>query len=414
MAALPFALLMLIGPAAGQAQAPTAPTGLKAFLLRYDEPLRHDFSRTPSFAWQPVAGSSSYDFELATSSDFRDNSIVWDSDVLSAPLTTPAVSVTLSLPWITGNPYSLYARGRANTQSGTTAWSDDFGFNMRWKGVAAPMTAPPGLLRWTPVDGATGYEVWEVGITGKGAAGSWNKWYFVTSNVTDMRDWYTFHQDPSWTGTARWRVRASRITYGSALDDFNGVSYGPWSPIYTTTNTAMTSAPIALGGSASDLLDTIVAPRAHALMPGFSWTGNRSLTNNVVELYRVYIFSDSDCTNPVFISATVGSPGWAPRLSGPLKLPTNLAELKTARTKVLEDGGQESLSYTMDNYRVHSNEEDGPALGPEREGGGSATPPKSPPPSGSASSPSSGTSTSGGITPPSTLTSPFAKALTLD
>jgi hypothetical protein len=415
LAALPFALLGLVITPPSLAQAPAGPTGLRAFLLRYDEPLRHDFSRTPSFAWNPVAGASSYDFQLATSSDFRDNSIVWSSDSLSAPLTAPTVSVPLSLPWITGNPYSMYARVRANTQSGTTRWSDDFGFNMRWNQVPAPMTAPNGLLRWTPIDGATAYEVWEVGITSPNVAISWNKWYFVASNVTDMRDWYTFH-DSSWYTTARWRVRAVRIVYGSALDDFDGISYGPWSPVYTTTNTALTKGPITLGGTSSDVSGTVAAPKAHSLMPGFYWSGDRSLTNNVVELYRVYAFSDRDCVHPVYTGAIVGSPAWVPRFSGPLALPTNQAGLDAARDTVMSDGGQENNSY---GYQK---------IGPIRatESGKKVSDPNDPfassaGSSGSASTPSSSSgsgSTSGGSTPtlavPSSLTDPFAKPLTLD
>ena len=61
------------------------PQGLKAFLLRVDEPARHEFPRTPSFAWTPVRGAKTYSFELATSRNFNPSSMVWSSDALTVP-----------------------------------------------------------------------------------------------------------------------------------------------------------------------------------------------------------------------------------------------------------------------------------------------------------------------------------------
>ena len=37
---------------------------------------------------------------------------------------------------------------------------------------------------------------------------------------------------------------------------------------------------------------------------------------------RVYAATDRDCVNVVFRSSVVGGPAFAPRMSGPLKLPT--------------------------------------------------------------------------------------------
>ena len=92
---------------------------MHGFLLRVDEPVVHTFSRTPSFAWNPVPGARSYEIELATSQTFSDNSIVWST----AGLKTPAVAVPISLPWISGQPYSLYAHVRALTAHGPGSWS---------------------------------------------------------------------------------------------------------------------------------------------------------------------------------------------------------------------------------------------------------------------------------------------------
>ena len=68
---------------------------------------------------------------------------------------------------------------------------------------AAPTPLPsyPGVLRWTPTEGADGYEVWLIDI---------GKIEYVRTNVLDEREFYTFHQSAQWISTVRWRVRAVR------------------------------------------------------------------------------------------------------------------------------------------------------------------------------------------------------------
>ncbi len=214
-------------PAVAQARVdagpPAAPKGLKAFLLRAEEPTRHEFSRTPSFAWRPVAGALRYEFELATSRRFSGSSIVWTNvgDELAEPAATtapasapatpgtattggettapatpkltdslraPTIAIDLALPWITGSPYALYAHVRAITKAGPTPWGKPFGFNVRWSSIPRDLDSPyPGLVRWSPVEGATSYQVWLHGA----------KWTFeTTTNVADARELYTFHATP--------------------------------------------------------------------------------------------------------------------------------------------------------------------------------------------------------------------------
>src|SRR5438105_11135765 len=111
---------------AGASSAPASgPTGLHGFLLRADEPSSTDFHRTPSFAWNPVPGARKYQFQLSTSSTFRDNGILYSDSTLRTPVSAP----TLTLPWITGSPHSLYARVRAVLDTETTRWSAPFGFD---------------------------------------------------------------------------------------------------------------------------------------------------------------------------------------------------------------------------------------------------------------------------------------------
>src|SRR5262249_60885672 len=111
----------------------------------------------------------------------------------------PAVSVPISLPWMTGNPYSLYAHVRAITRKGPQSWSTAFGFNMRWSVTPAPVTpAYAGLLRWSSVPGANAYGVWLLDA---------NKQFTTRTNMADEREYYTLHQGPAYSSVVHWRGR---------------------------------------------------------------------------------------------------------------------------------------------------------------------------------------------------------------
>lgn len=352
LAALALALVAPASAPARQAARLSAPSGLKAFSLNYNEPASRTFPLTPAFSWKPVSRAGNYEFQLAASSSFRDDSILWSSSTLAMPY----VSIPLALPWVTGHPYSLFARVRARTQLGTTPWSADFGFNVRWTQIPAILPAPNGLLRWTPVDGAAEYEVTETTVPIETTLPAGKKTYLVATNVADMRDWYTFHQGLNWVGTVYWRVRAVRVTYGTSQNGETSTSYGPWSNLFQTHATPPTASRIALDGSVSDVIGTIAKPAAHMLMPGLAWSGSLPLYDMSFELYRTYIFSDKDCVDPVFIGSIVGSPAWAPRLSGALVLPRNAHELAAARAGFLADGDQGQPSLDSSLHPVTSNE----------------------------------------------------------
>ena len=346
--AVPFALVS--GATAATRTASTAiaaPQDVHGFLLRADEAPADTFSRTPSFAWGPVRGATRYQFELSSTRSFGSGAVLWSSKTL----TTPAVSLPLSLPWITGTPYSLYARVRAIAPNGDAgAWSTPFGFNMRWPAVPTPTPAPVGLLRWTAVGGATSYDVWLLDP---------DKVISTPSNVADQREYYTFHQDDSWAGTVHWRVRAVRALYGvSGGRGKNGlpiVSNGPWSPVYTTQNPTLATGPLKPVQTVSDTTSTATRPTAHRLMPAFAFSGNVGLGGVSTELYRVYVATDKDCVNVVYRGAVVGGPAYAPRLNGPLALPKDTAGVAAARTSFLVDG-PEGATFTADNVHNEPNE----------------------------------------------------------
>jgi hypothetical protein len=354
-----FAVISVLALAAtGTVQArtsavPPAPKQLKAFVLRADEPAKHEFSRTPAFSWLPVRGAMRYEFELSKNQSFSEGGIFWSDEKLKGP----AVSIPLALPWLTGSPYAIYARVRAITARGVTPWSTSFGFNVRWGNVPQQVPSDPGMSRWTVVEGATSYHVWFVDVSpGKVVA--------TKTNAVDHREFYAFHQDPAFTGAVHFRVRAVRNLYGSIPTGLPAVSHGPWSPVFTSVNPAIAGGVVAPVAAHSDeTTSTPTAPRLHALTPGFSFSGTTTAWGIPYDLYRVYVFSDRDCVNTIFRGAIVGSPAYVPRLTGPLRLPKSNSEVTSARTKILADGN-EPESFTVDGLRIQSTEQDKPAAVP--------------------------------------------------
>ena len=116
LARLLLALLVTLVLASSANAAPSAstaaPKSLHGFLFRADEPVRHEFARTPSFAWAPVPGAVSYQLELATSSTFRENGLLYADRTLKSPV----ASITLTLPWITGSPLLVVCAGARGVQ----------------------------------------------------------------------------------------------------------------------------------------------------------------------------------------------------------------------------------------------------------------------------------------------------------
>ena len=358
----PLVALFLAGPAqAGVKPAPvnklTAVTGVKAFLLRADEPVTHTFSRTPAFAWQPVRGAVRYEFELATSRRFTDNATLWSATNVRSPV----VSIPIALPWITGNPYSLYAHVRAITRKGATPWSTPYGFNMHWASVPTPMSSYPGLVRWTPVAGATQYNVWFVDA---------GKVFTTMTNVADEREYYSFHESAPWTGVVHWRVRPERYLYGATTNGLPAVSFGPWSPVYTSYNPPFAVGPLSAVAAVSDTASNALGAQPHRLMPGFAFNGDVGV-GGTGSLFRVYISTDRDCVNIVYRGAIVGSPAYAPRPTGPLALPTAGDELPAAESEYLKDG-PEGTTFMSDGFGYLTTES---TTTPGAGGGGTSAPP---------------------------------------
>jgi hypothetical protein len=332
-----LALAVFAATATTSSAALSSPSGLHGFLLRADEPGKTSFTRTPSFAWNPVSGARTYQFQLSLSSTFRDNGIVYNDPTLRTPVSAP----TLTLPWISD---ALYARVRADLGTDSTPWSAPFRFDVTPPAPPSPLPSYPGVLRWTPTEGADGYQVWLIDI---------GKMEFVRTNVMDEREFYTFHQSLQWSGTVRWRVRAVRgDQFKQRVNGLPVAQTAAWSRIYSSSNAALTTGPIELIGTVSDVFsDGSSGSPPHEMMPAFLWTGNQTSYGATVELYRVEVFTDKQCLNRVYTGAVVGSPAWAPRLNGTLSLPQDAAGLTSARGSYLGDG-KESSSYTFDGDKL--------------------------------------------------------------
>jgi len=324
LACLLAAVLAAVTGASSFASAPNAPTGLRGFVHRVDEPVSagHAFTEMPAFAWQAVRGATGYELQVATSSTFADATLV-----STQKTTVPVASVQVQVPWMTGTPYALWAHVRAVGAKGTSSWSAPFGFNTRWLDVPHQLWAPTGLIHWTPIQGATSYQVLFLGIPGH-----YNVSFSTLTNVADEREYWTFH--PGSAASIQWRVRAVRTTATATLA--NGVpitQYGPYSPVFTSTNpsTSVAAAPLAAADTVSDVVATPAKPVAHALTPGFSWTGSLGADGSAgTGLWRVYVYSDRQCVNQVMASSIVGEPAWAPRNIDPLVLPATLKDLQSA------------------------------------------------------------------------------------
>jgi hypothetical protein len=395
LATLVFALLaMLAASAPAKGPAPLAPpTAVRGFLLRPNEAVAHEFSRTPSFAWNPVRGAACYEFELSTSRSFQESAIVWsnvpttsragkfcgsvkftmstgtigdDKDktvqqtTMISPIRIPALALNLTLPWFTGKPYALYAHVRAITARGPSSWSHAFGFNMRWEDLPVPMQGRPGLVRWAPVEGATGYQVWFPDSLPGFPTG---KLIATHTNVADEREFYIFHLDAGWWSTVRWRVRAVRQVMGSLANGLPAVSYGPWSPIYATTNPDWSSGPLQIKVAISDAVSSAGDASVHALMPALTFTGDQGLDGRSYRLFRFYAATDRDCVNVVFKGSVIGGPAFAPRTNGPLKLPTSDDDLQFAMSGILPSSTDENAkTFTADTTAVTATE----ALGSDK------------------------------------------------
>lgn len=354
------------------------PSALHAFVLRADEPVQpnHTYAEMPAFVWHAVPHATRYELELADNPTFSDVSVLYTDSHIAAPV----ASIQTQLPWMSGNPYALWVHVRAFVGNAPTTWSKPFGFNMAWQNVPEQLPAAPGLIRWTPVEGATAYQVWFTNI---------GRSFMTFTNVADEREYWTLH--PSLASTIRWRVRAVRTTANPSLPSGIAITpYGPWSDPFTTLNdTKIVAGPLSNGIATSD----IQSSGPHALMPGFAWHGTNGKGPEAIgdQLWRVYVFSDRRCVNQVMVGSLTGEPAWAPRATQALAMPSSVKGVTDTETqgKILKYGSEGS-TYMADLSQVTASENAGAAAGGSSSSGSG---------SGSSSGSSSGSGGSSGSAP---------------
>ena len=78
----------------------------------------------------------------------------------------------------------------------------------------------PSLLEWSPVEGATSYQVWFPSL---------NRKFESRTTAADMREIFAFRNGA--LAPVKWRVRAVRRVDPAkvAVNHLPPVSYGPWS-----------------------------------------------------------------------------------------------------------------------------------------------------------------------------------------
>jgi hypothetical protein len=294
-AALAAAAVPVAASSAAAARSLPAPTGLQSFELFPDAAGKTSptFSRTPSFAWNPVRGAARYQFELSTSNTFRaGNAVVWSS----ASLKSPAAAVPIALPWLGGR--SLYWRVRAFGGDTVSPWSTTAAFKLMAAAAPHRVAGGPGYIRWSSVPGVTGYEVWFVNL---------GKIVSTATTAADLRD-YVGEKAPD---EVVWRVRAERRLFGSDKRALPAVSYSPWSDAYTTAMEVRTSMPLK---TLSEGMTETESGFQHRLMPVFLFP-----TKDRAQLHHVYVATDAACKKVVFNSAVVRGGAFAPRSSQSLR-----------------------------------------------------------------------------------------------
>src|SRR3974377_1058786 len=118
--------LTAVSLAGASPAAAAAPRGRHGFMLAASES-SSTFHQTPSFAWHPSIGAVRYELQISQSPTLQDNGVLFDGKSYLPPVAAPS----LTLPWITGNPHSLYARVRAIlARGGTSPWSSEYGFDV--------------------------------------------------------------------------------------------------------------------------------------------------------------------------------------------------------------------------------------------------------------------------------------------
>ena len=292
-----------------------------------------------------------YEFELSKNPAFTEAGTFWSD----AKLKTPAVSVPVALPWMTGSPYAVYARVRAITREGVSRWS---ALVRLQRPLGQRAAAGRDLSGHVPLDAwSAARRATRSGSRRCGRSSA------MRTNAVDHREFYSFHQQAQYSGSVSWRVRAVRSLYGKIPTGLPTVSYGPWSPTYTTTNPAIVDGAVTPSvaarrhdgqqrhGGGAPRADARLRLRRHAgrhrHAPPTSTASTSSATRTA--------------STSSIAARSSARPHTSPRTTGSLRLPTTTAEVTTASTTYLKDlnpGQTGAPQFMFDSATVKSTETD--------------------------------------------------------
>ena len=220
--------------------------------------------------------------------------------------------VPISLPWITGNPYSLYAHVRArHAPRASTAWSAPFGFNMRWPAVPTPIT--PGLPGPAPLEHRPRREraTWSGSSTRASGSRRARTWPTSASTTRSTRTRPAAASSTGASGPMRW-------LYGKTDNALPRSPTAPGARSTRTTTRRSSTGPLQPLATVSNVVsDAIDDARRTRSCPRSSTAATRRSGTRRQELYRVEVFTDEDCLNPVFRGAITGAPAYVPRADRP-------------------------------------------------------------------------------------------------
>ena len=354
-------LVLASGASASQSWSP-APKDLHGFLLRADEPAETSFPRTPSFAWNPVPGAIRYQFQLATSSSFRENGIVYSTaradDSRRRPDGDAAVDHGQPARAVRARPRHHGVRDDAVEQ----------GVRLR-HGAGPGAEATAELPGPAPLDADRGRRRLP-GLVHR-------------HQQPDAEDGDGLHERPRRARVlhlpphveldqrVRWRIRALRTdrTDDNKQTRQNGlpaVGYGPWSPVYSSTNPRITAGRSSSASTVSDVVSTgdEALPRTGSCRRSPS-RGDQAIDGTSAELFRVYVFTDRQCLNRVFTSAVIGGPAYAPRPFGPARA-AGAPRVTPGGTRLVPRDGSEPDSYTLRRAQGSDDRADGVSPRPRR------------------------------------------------
>ena len=219
----------------GHGRVLAAPTKLHGFLLRAtSRPSTPSRARRRSRG-SPSQGAKRYEFQIATSTDVRDARRCWRARRPASP----SLSLGISLP-VDHRHAVLALRPRPRPRARRHAparGARRSASTCAGRRLPAQLDAPAGLVRWTTVDGATGVP----GLVPRRGHG-----------LPDADE-------------RRRRARVLLLPPGSRVDEHGAlahprraralrrhaeqrspaVSYGPWSPTYTSANPPFAAGPLA-------------------------------------------------------------------------------------------------------------------------------------------------------------------------